>query len=119
MFNSKKFLDEYCGYEYDYHGTYYEVIGVKYGKVILQDLSSDYSTTIDLADWDDFHSKYVVKEDNLEPLSESLQAQLEADFEKEFGPFEDDKEPISWKQFQEESKAMDKFVLKWRMKHGV
>lgn len=117
MFDSKKFLDEYCGYEYDYHGTYYEVIGVEYGKVILQDLSSDYSTTIDLADWDAFHSKYVVKD--LEPLSESLQAQLEADFEKKFGPFEDDKEPISWKQFQEESKAMDKFVLEWRMKHGV
>ena len=61
MFDSKKFLDEYCDYVYDYHGTYYEVVGVKYGKVILQDLSSDYSTTISLADWDDFHSKYVIK----------------------------------------------------------
>ena len=73
MFNSKKFLDEYCGYEYDYNGTYYEVIGVKYGKVILQDLSSDYSTTIDLADWDAFHSKYVVTEATLELLSESFE----------------------------------------------
>ena len=76
MFDSKKFLDKYCSYEYDYHGTYYEVIGVKYGKVILQDLSSDYSTTIDLADWDAFHSKYVVTEANLEPPSESLQDKL-------------------------------------------
>ena len=117
MFDSKKFLDEYCGYEYDYHGTYYEVVDVKYGKVILQDLNSDYSTTINLADWDDFHSKYVVKD--LEPLSESLQAQLEADFEKEFGPFEDDKEPITWKQFKEESEAMDRFVIEWRKQHGV
>ena len=73
MFDSKKFLDEYCGYEYDYHGTYYEVIGVEYGKVILQDLSSDYSTTIDLADWDAFHSNYVVTEANQEPLSESFE----------------------------------------------
>lgn len=119
MFNSKKFLDEYCGYKYDYHGTYYEVIGVKYGKVILQDLSSDYSTTIDLADWDDFHSKYVVKEDNLEPLSESLQAQLESDFEKEFGPYEDDKKGMSSKEFLALSKRMDDFVDNWRKNHGV
>ena len=119
MFDSKKFLDKYRGYEYDYNGTYYEVIDVKYGKVILQDLSSDYSTTIDLADWDTFHNKYVVTENNLGPLSESLQAQLEVDFEKEFGPFEDDKEPISWKQFQEESKAMDEFILNWRKNYGV
>ena len=117
MFDSNEFFNEYGGYEYDYHGTYYEIVDVKYGKVILQDLNSDYSTTIDLADWDDFYNKYVIKD--LEPLSESLQAQLEADFEKEFGPFEDDKEPITWKQFKEESKAMDEFVLNWRKNHGV
>ena len=115
MFDSKRFLDEYCGYEYDYHGTYYEVIDVKYGKVILQDLSSDYSTTIDLADWDDFHSKYVVKD--LEP---SLHAQLEADFEKEFGPFEDyNFEGMSSKEFLALSKRMDNFVANWRKNHGV
>lgn len=119
MFDSKKFLDEYCGYEYDYNGTYYEVIDVKYGKVILQDLSSDYSTTMDLADWDDFHSKYVVTEANLGPLSESLQAQLEVDFEKEFGSFEDDKVGMSSKEFLTLSKRMDDFIDNWRKNHGV
>ena len=32
MFNSNEFFDKYCGYEYDYHGTYYEVVGLKDGK---------------------------------------------------------------------------------------
>lgn len=117
MFNSNEFFNEYGGYEYDYHGTCYEIIDVKHGKVILQDLNSDYSITINLADWDDFYNKYVIKD--LEPLSESLQAQLEADFEKEFGPYEDDKKGMSSKEFLALSKRMDDFVDNWRKNHGV
>ena len=60
MFNSNEFFDKYCGYKYNYHGTCYEIVGAKHGKVILQDLNSDYSTTINLIDWDDFHKNNII-----------------------------------------------------------
>lgn len=117
MFNKKKFLDKYTDFHYDYLGNVYEVVDFINGIVILQDVNDDYTIPIRINDWDSFHNKFVIKD--LEPLSESLQAELDAAFEKEFGPFEDDKEPITWQQFKEESDAMDKFVLDWRKRHGV
>lgn len=117
MFNKKKFLDKYTDFHYDYLGNVYEVVDFINGIVILQDVNDDYSIPIKINDWDSFHNKFVIKD--LEPLSESLQAELDADFEKEFGPFEDDKEGMSSQEFLALSKRMDDFVTNWRKKHGV
>lgn len=57
--------------------------------------------------------------EELEGLDESLQAEFDRDFEKEFGPPTDDEEPITLQQFKEESKRMQRFVDRWRSLHGL
>lgn len=58
-------------------------------------------------------------EQNLTPLSESMQKELELAFEKEFGPYEDDTVGMTSKEFLALSKRMEIFVDNWRKQHGV
>ena len=71
MFNKEKFFDEFCNddFRYDYNGNMYEVVDVKNSYVILQNLNDDSYVKVSLHEWDNFHNKYLVKE---EPLSESF-----------------------------------------------
>lgn len=115
MLNKIDFFNKYSGIVYECDDNLWEIFDVEEDKVILQDITHGSLMSVDISKWDKFTSEY----EYLQPLSESLQAQLEADFEKEFGPYEDDKEPITWEQFKLESEAMDNFVLNWRKQHGV
>ena len=57
--------------------------------------------------------------EEFEELDESLQADFDKDFEREFGPTTDDTTPITIQQFKEKSIKMQKFVDEWRRSHGV
>lgn len=57
-------------------------------------------------------------EQDLTPLSESMQKELELALAKEF-PIEDDVVGQTWEEYVKESKRMDNFIMKWRKQHGV
>ena len=115
MLNKIHFFNKYSGIVYECDDNLWEIFDVEEDKVILQDITHGSLMSIDISKWDEFTSEY----EYLQSLSESLQTQLEADFEKKFGPYEDDKVGMTSKEFLSLSKQMDDFVSKWRKSHGV
>lgn len=115
MINKAELFDRYHGMVFDCEDSLWELYNVEENKVVLQDITYGNLMSVDFSNWEEFVNEYEYHE----PLSESLQAQLEVDFEKEFGPYEDDKIPLTWEQFKAESEAMDNFVREWRRNHGI